>query len=638
METPQAGNQQPSTTVATWLQVKRDPKKVIQDRFETARNAMTGRVEEWRKIRDAYHGYIRQNQKRRGRANFPFYKIFPQTELEAARFVVNYFRHDPFVAVSPQASDDIEKAQRHERVLQHYLEHCPSFYLSELRLIKYASMFGNGFQMPTWRRRVAPVRRKLPVMIGGLKIGEQELVTNEVVYDGLEFHTFAPTDVFPYPFATSLDTAPWVILVQFVRVDELVALADQGIYDKDAVMKIPLNGYLQQDWEIFKQISENGKGGAQAEDNELICLQHMLMPDRFQTLANNDIVIRNRDNHLWSKNIPMVHGVKTIDPDSFWSIGTAKTILPSEKMLQLFVNSMVDAVTSTMWPVWKYVPNRVNPNDLLSLPNQRIPVKSMDDLDIVKLPEMKQDMLAIKIMFEQHIEEITGYFGTQKGEGRSGNTATSDSIFQSEGNNRIQYDVMTFEQVTLIRMAKLVSALVQQFMPEQMDVRLNGPGGVQFAPVNQDDVRGEFDFKASGSSETLNRAVVQQQLIELFNTAQGANQFVQMPGGAIVPVPVLDTYNALKELYEGYGRVNIDKILYRPELFGMPLTNDVLNQFGLPSIPGLDQMQPNPNTGALRAQRKQGGAAQLQNMSRSVDPKQIINNANRPQPLAIGMM
>jgi len=620
-------------TIGQHIHIKQDVKKQVQDRFEMASDALSTRHESWRKIRNAYHGYVHDVSKRKGRANFHLHKVFPQIELEAARFITSYFRHDPFISVNPTSGDDVEKAQAHERVLQHYLEHAPTFFREKVRLIKYAGLYGNGFEMPSWRKQIAKVKRELPFTYDGQQVGATEIETEEVVYEGLWFKTFSPMEIYPYPFGSNLDTIPWLIVLEFVLIDDLMSRANMGIYDRAKVLKVPLNAYYQDEWDFTQQMRELGHS-LPSEDPELICLQHMFTPDRFVTLANDDVIIRDTENIFVHGKIPLVQGVKTIDPDGFWAVGSAKNMLANQKLVNLFINSMADLAVSSIWPVWKYRSN-VNPNDLLSLPNQRIGVRNMDDVDIIRMPEMKQDLLAIKAMIENNIEETTGYYSPQKGYGEKAHTATAESIFQSEGNQRISSDIMTFEELTLLPESRMVSKLVQQFMPEDAQVRLQGAAGPVFQKMNPEEIRGEFDLKASGSSEALNRAVVQQQLIELFNTAQNTTQYVQMPGGAIIPVPVLDTYNALKELYEGYNRRNTDKLLYRPEVFGIPLSNDLLNQYGLPSVPGLDQLQVNPRTGSRRNEQ---GAAALQNMGRSVKPEQIINRANRQTPTGVGVM
>ncbi|HUV31865.1 MAG TPA: hypothetical protein VMY05_12355 [Acidobacteriota bacterium] len=237
-------------TVHDWLLVKPDPKKQIRDRYKRAKDALRTRRANWRKIRRAYHGYVTKTSGRRGRANFHFHKLFPQIELEAVRVITTYFQHTPFVAVSPTSGRSVEKAQRHEQVVQHYLEHAPTFFLEVCRLVKYSFLYGTGFMIPSWRRDVGKVHRKVPVVLSGQHVGTVDHEVDEVLYEGLWFKTFSPFDVFPAPFSSWISQAPWVIVVEFVPVGELVKRAEMKVYDKAKVMKVALNCHEQEEWEI----------------------------------------------------------------------------------------------------------------------------------------------------------------------------------------------------------------------------------------------------------------------------------------------------------------------------------------------------------------------------------------------------
>lgn len=617
-------------TVREHIQVKRDPKKLIQDRFKASEQFMTPYHDRWRRIRNAYHGYIAAKNRRPGRANFHLHKLFPQIELEAARFTVFYFAQPPFIQVNPRGPTSVDSAELHEMALQHYIEMAPTFYLHKLRLIKYSLLYGSGFEMPTWRTKRAKVIQKQPVVIGGVHLGDEDVEVDEVIYDGFDFHTFSPTEVYLYPYARHTLSAPWQIVMEFVHVDELVDRADQGIYDKSKVMAIPLNCYKQDDWEMRRHYSDLGLGVPEP-DPELVCLIHMFSPERFITLANDDQIIRDVDNFLYHKQIPLIQGVKTLDPDSPWPIGTGQVILPNQRLRNLLGNASIDTVLKNLWPVWKYRTGAgVNPNTLLSLPNHAIGVQNMGDVDIMQMPEMKQDIMALMAMLEANSEEATGYFGTQKGFSDQTRTATSDAIFQQEGNLRIKYDIQTFEQLALIPEAKMLSKTLQQFMPDNVAVKVFGGQASEFKEVSREDIRGEYEYSVTGASQAMNRALLQKQMIEFFRDAQNSEQVVRLPGGQIVPVPVLNTYNALKEILQGFDNRNADRLLHRPEVFGIPVDNDMFEQFGLPGIPGLDN---GGNGGRTRGQQQT--LAAVGQRSRSVDPTKLVTNANKQSAVGV---
>lgn len=619
-----------STTIRDHILVKTDPKKLIEDRFKASELFMKPYHERWRKIRNAYHGYIADKQRRRGRANFHLHKMFPQIELEAARFTVNYFAQPPFIQVNPRGPTSTDAAQLHEMALQHFIELAPTFYLQKLRLIKYSLMYGSGFEMPTWRTKTQKVKEKKPVIIGGVHIGDEEVEEDKVVYDGFHFMTFSPTEVFPYPYARHTLSTPWLGIREYVHIDDLLDRTEQEIYDKSKVMNIPLNAYKQDEWEMRRHYADLGLSTPD-DDPELICLDHMFSPDQFMTLANGEVVIRDSPNVFYHQQIPVVQGVKVLDPDSFWPVGSGQVILPNQRLRNLLGNASIDTVLKNLWPVWKYKAGSVNPNNLLSLPNQAIPLKNMNDVDILKMPEMKQDIMAIMAILDANMEEATGYFGTQKGAAGQVQTATSDAIFQQEGNLRIKYDVETFERLTLNPEAQLLSKTLQQFMPDEVSVRMMGAPGMQFQKLTPDQIRGEFVYSTSGASQSMNRAIVQKQLIEFFDRTQQADQLVRLPTGQLVPMPVLNTYNAAKDILHGFDQKNPDRWLYRPEVFGMPVDNETFEAFGLPPIPGLQNMPGGASAGGngQRTRAQSENMARVQQQSRTVDPNRAVQNANR---------
>jgi len=620
-------------TVKDWLIIKKDPAELVRERYNIAHKATSKQRQDTMAVSQSYHGYVQQSGRRRGRANFHFDRMFQQIEMEAARFITAYFRHNPFTSVLPTNESSVELARSHEEVLQHYQEHAPTFFIEKVRMIKYCDLFGTAWSMPSWKTEVRKVKKLRPIKYGGKVVDHLEELVDEVVYDGLSYRTFSPTEVFPCPHVTSMATLPWVVVEEFCHVDELVQRAQAGVYRIEQVNKIPLNCSGQDNWEVRKRMGIQ-TGLSTHKDEELIRLQHLFARDRFVTLANDDVVIRETPNVFFHGEIPLIQGVKTINPDSLWGIGSGKHILPNQKIANLFMNSAIDSVISSLFPVWLHR-SHVRRNQLLSLPNQKIQVRHPDDVQLLRMPELKHDLLALLAANDANIEDTTGYFGSQKGRaGGARQTATSDAIFQHEGNLRVESDVLTLERVYLTPEARQVSKLIQQFMPDELDVRINGPGGFAFQKRSKDDIRGEFDFKVGGASESINRAVMQQQLVEFFNTAQGAVQYVQMPEGQIVPVPVLNAYEAMKDIFEGWNRHDSDKLMYRPEVFGIPLNNDMLSAYGLPAIPGMDQLEQQPATGALRRQGMGGG----QHGGRSVNPTDQIQSANRPKAAPAGVI
>ena len=618
-----------NNTLGAYIIHNEDPLLMVREKYTKSYNLNDKRRNLFNKIYQAYHGYVNESARSKGRANFHYHKMFQAVETETSRFMVNYFSHDPFTSVIPNKGDSVDSAKAMEEVLQYYYEHCPNFFYSKLMMVKLASIFGYGWAIPSWKKETQIVEVRKPVVLYGEQIGETKEKEEQTVYEGLWFDVYSPTEVFTDPMAKSPLTMRWAIVEDWIPAEELLEKAKQGIYDQTAVNRIPLTGSGQEKIEYFNRVQSIGYANPE-QDVGMVRLWSYFEKNRWITIANDHTIIRDIENPYDHKEIPLLMGMKTVDPSSFYPIGTGKIILPGQKMTNVVMNSAIDSVITTNHPVWKHKSN-IDPNSLASLPNKRIRVRNMDDVDIVRMPEMKQDIWQLKNAFEQNNQEAVGYYQQQMGGGGGPTrTATSDQIYNDQGNQRIKYDVMVFEELYLLKEAKMCSKIVQQMMPQGLEFRISGAGGYNFAKYGANDIRGEYDFSTRGSSEAINKSVVQQQLINFFSLASQATQYVRMNTGEIVPVPVLETYEALKDIYEGFGRKNMDKLLLRPELFGVPINNEVLGQFGLPPIPGLNGQQPNALTGGFGGNKLSAG-----NLPTSTDPKQIQANANNTPRLRV---
>ena len=609
-------------TVGEYLTIRTpvDKVRLVHDRYELSKQVLSDRRAKWLEYYQLYSGYIDPAKKVKGRANFHFHTIFPQIELEASRYLTSYFAHNPYVQVLPSGGQFIDQAKAREQILQHYYEHAPTHFYETFRFIKFTLLYGCAFRIPTWRKIIGKITKRIPLGPGG---GYADAQYEDIIYDGLHFSTWAPHEVFPYPYAKSINQLPWVIIEEFVHIDELVNRAKSGAFDLAQVNKIPLN-CSGQDQMSFKTMAAATGDKTADDDPYMIRLLHNLSPTEFITTANDAVSIRETENYYYHQQIPAIMGVKTLDPEKFHPVGAVKPIAPNQKMVNFTGNHMINQMVRNMDPVW-WRTGKVDARYLVSRPNNIILSEKGPgpggDFGILEMPELKHDLFLFQNLLQQNREETTGYYGTQKGHSTQRNTATSDSIFEAQGDKRINADVMAFEELSLVPEAKQVSALIDQFMPNEVAVRVAGAKGINFQNRTPADIQGEFDFRVGGITENINRAVQQRQMIDLIATSKDMQQLVQLDNGALVPMPVLNVYEALQAVWEPTAGTSTDKILYPPELFGMAVDNNLFQQYGLPALPGLEGM----GGGGMVPRRAMGmipGAAQQATSE--------IANANNP--------
>lgn len=594
-------------TLGSYVVAKTDPVRKVREAYLLAKECQGKRRDQWTEVYLNYHGYLREKFKKTRRSNFHYHKIFPQAELEASRMTVGQFSHKPFVSIQPSNGTSVDIAANRERILQYYFEHCPAWYLTSQRLLKYTLLYGCGFRIPSWKRLRRKVEKVIDLEIYGYRFKEKIMV-EETVYEGLWFEVLSPTEVFPHPHGLTLEEKPWVVIEQFLPAQQLLEMAESGAFDVSKVKQIPLNMSGQNEIQYHMRQAEMGYEKPKPDEG-IVRLQHLIADDHFITLANDETIIRDVDNFYYHKTKPIVQGIKTLDPDSFYPISMAKMILPAQKFGNLLLDMAADNAIMNNWPIWKHK-STVDPNWLISVPNQHIPVEEMDDVDIVRMPEMKQDILQLNALIGSSIEETTGYFGPQKGFSQRVHSATSDTIFASQGDQRIQYDAMTYEKCTLLPEAKICASLVEQFMPEQTQVYMDGNGqGQQYQRISKEEICGEFLYRVSGISESIRRAAGRADLVELVKLGTQTKQYVRLLTGEVMPVPLQNDRYALKTLYQSFDREDAERFMLPPEVFGTPVD--------APRGDVTDQIESLLSTGAgeqFDAQQSGGQATEMRNL------------------------
>lgn len=583
-------------TIGNMKAEKKDPKKLIEELWRDGLEYQSTQRQQWVDVAQSYHGFLAN--KVRGRSNFHHHKIFPQVERATARGMQYFFRSKPYVSITATGEAFVEQARNHERVLQHYYETCPVYYLEKTRHVKYGHMYGASFMVPSWKNITRKVTVQIPQTIGSgdmsFVLGYTPQEVDVRMYDGLWFKTYSPWEVVFDPWSRY---PRWRLVEEFVHYTELLDMARQGQYDAAAVDAVPLNADGQSGASFIARQTAIGRP-ALKPDKEIVRLQHLFFADHFYTLANGAVIIRDTDNWYDHGEVPVVQSTFIVDPDSSYGMATGSLMLPGQKMINVVDNLTIDHVMQSVNWQWKYRQG-VDPNQLLGLPNHRIgPLKNMDDVDIVVPPEIKHDLLLIGAGLSNAMDEMVGYYSAQKGSGEGpANTATSDQIFQQEGNVRIASDTRNYEELSGIPEAKQSSKNVAQMMPDEIEVSVEDVGGQAFERLSRDQIQGEFAYRASGASDTINKAVAQQQVMEFFALAKDAQQYVMLPTGQIVPMPVQNNYEVIREFYESIGKRNVNRMLYNPNLFGQPLDNSLLGQVP-PQMPSY--LQRDPLTGALR--------------------------------------
>lgn len=588
-------------TIAEHIIVKADPKKRIIQRWDDWERSMAQEFPRWEQIYKLYHGYIADKEKNPSKANFHFHQIFPQIEAESARYVMAMMTQMPIVNVTPRGSGTEDSADLMEACLQYYYDICPVFYLKMFQYIKRMRTFGYAWMIPSWKRQTAMVKERQAYLYDGQPTGFFTIEeTEQVIYEGLWFDVYSP-----YEMAVSRQSegsGAWQMPMEFLSLDDVLDLAGKDGYEKALIDRIPLNAYKQNSRQFNRLRGVIGKPNLD-QDTDVICFQHEITPKRITTLANGEIVVRDIPNPLWKQRLRAVKGFSTVDPDGLESTGSAHQMVTNQKLTNLTNNISINRFVHSASPLTLVAGTKATAaamsGRLIPRAGVAVPVDDVDrSVRYMELPQNQYDAQIIRDVLRQSNQDTTGYYGSQMGntQDSQGNTATAEQIYNEQAQKRISADVLTFERCSMLPLGRDCADMIMQYMPEGTEVRIGLGQGAGFLAVSPEDVRGEYMFSVTGASESINRAVVQRQMIDFTAIATGLQQYVRDPmTGAIMPVPVLDAYNWAKDICGGWNK-NAEQVLYRPEVFGIPVTNEMFGEFGLPPVQGLEQMQSRPGS------------------------------------------
>lgn len=157
-----------------------------------------------------------------------------------------------------------------------------------------------------------------------------------------------------------------------------------------------------------------------------------------------------------------------------------------------------------------------------------------------------------------------------QGIGKSGETATGQSILQRNALSPLQDVVEDIEAQVMVPLMERAWRLIVQFTDRAIEIQ--GPDGmpIQIDPSMLDEF--DYNFKFLSSSQATNQQVRAQQAIQLLQALPGALPLLQMNGYMVNPAPIL------RKLYsDGFGWRQFDQFIFKAPMVPM----------GMPGQPGI---------------------------------------------------
>jgi hypothetical protein len=166
---------------------------------------------------------------------------------------------------------------------------------------------------------------------------------------------------------------------------------------------------------------------------------------------------------------------------------------------------------------------KVRPGGIIRL-REGVPIdQAFKNID---LGEVTQSSYQEAGEMERLSEKVSGVSAYQMGSDSPAlnRTATGVALISEQGNTRFAHKVRISELTGLRRLARHFGSILQQFMPENMMVRLQGPGGQWlFQTIDPQSIAGAFDYNVEAESASQTESIRREQTLSLFQL------LVQMP-------------------------------------------------------------------------------------------------------------
>lgn len=555
--------------------------------FTDAETARKDHEDRWRRYFKMYRSYGGKRAKGDWRSMVWIPVAFYVVETILPRLVAQL----PKLTVNPVGPEDTAGAQQMEFLLDYVTEES-DLYLELVKAFKSSLIYGTGILKTLYDEKYAldihnepvmePVFQEMPMgevdingqpmtqqmQMGEKPTGEMKSVRNKVLrYAGPAGEAVDIFDFFTSPEATDMDSASYVIHRVFRTKDHIEKMAKDGHY------RLP----EQEDWDRFSSsgqgssastrladIGLGGGGGNQsAKGTKLMEVKEYWTPDVVLTTLGNDsgsFLLRAERNPYAHGEVPFVRVVDHMVISEFWGIGELEPLEGVQDTMNALWNSRIDNVKLVLNQMFAVsVDYLEDPADLKVRPGGVIRLREGVPIDQairpIDLGEVTQSSYTEAAEMERMSEKISGVSAYQMGTDSPSlnRTATGVALISEQGNTRFSHKVRISELTGLRKLARHFGAILQQYMPEQMVVRVLGPGG-QFlwSTVDAQSIEGAFDYNIEAESASQTESIRREQAMGLFNT--------------LISMPQVNPYRLIEDVLSTFGRKDIQSYMMSPEM------------------------------------------------------------------------
>lgn len=456
--------------------------------------------------------------------------------------LVNIVSGYPRCMVEPRHPSDEISAKAMQMVLDyeiaadHFVEKQPVFV--QQGLIFGTTVAKNHWKYETSDSYVKDYSRGIPNVV------QQKTVLR----DGPTFEPWNIYDCWWDSNGRDVDGCQYIVLRSWLSKEQLL---DNSCDLTEAHSRYECNGLYHNVQELIKVGPQPGKaptntaqasflGGQRERYKGMYEILEVWTDDTVVVIGSRKVLMRNDPNPYWHGHKPIVIAQPAPDLFELSGISESELIDHLQNGMWTLQNMVVDNLHLTVMRGVTYrIGGVTDPNSLQLKPRFKWGVMDHDDVRPFEVPEISSDVYQERQRMLSDMQLVTGinpYVSGADMQNIDQNTATGITALQEVASRLLRFKASQIQYKGYQRTFEMWGAMIQQFMDQPVWVQITGDDGQQtWHNVTPQEVAGNFQYKLSGTEESLSRQQERGEAIALFNAFMPL-----MQSGLVNPKPILE--------------------------------------------------------------------------------------------------
>lgn len=560
----------------------------------------------WLRCYKRWRNYVDQlidpeTKKKAERSNISIPYTFVQVETVLPRLIMTLLASRPYVSIKDREPSDLPNAEKNETLLDWQMNERMDFRAQLATGIKECCIYGTCVAFVNWRfeqkkvikKQLAPVmdeETQEPLMSNGHPVQDwQPQQVDEILYDDPEAKFIDIGLFFVDPNASTIEDARYCGHITHETKESLQKMVELGAYQIDWD-KVPKEDSRNQarDYRMSSVGLPTGKE-QESSDDYLYEVIHYWEDNKHAVILNRKYLAADGENPYWHKRKPYKKAHYIEVPHEFYGMGIVEAIEDLQDELNVERNMRIDFrafVLRRMWKVRKGAD--INRKQLRWRQGGIVEVDDMNDVQELNVQDIPNSTFNQEEVIKRDIQDATGAHDVVMGTSAQNETATGTMTRDNNASMRFKLIISNLEKELLVGIARLMVQLNQQFVDDTRVLRVTGDNGDSWSEIAPEEIQGEFDFIAAGTSvEPLaNKEAFKQRMVELYQVAGNDPIYQQFPEKRI---------NLLRKVFESFGIKDTESLL--------PTEQELLQmqQAQIPPQPGEIPGQGLPEQGMINA-------------------------------------